>query len=52
MHPIGIENSKGKTVIIHKCEKCGKIARCRASENDDADAVIAVSQNQSFIFGL
>jgi hypothetical protein len=43
MRPIGIETSGDKFAIIHKCEKCGKTARCRAAPNDDADEIIKIS---------
>jgi len=51
MKPIGIETTGDKFIIIHKCEKCGKIARCRASENDDMDEIIRLSNNPEFVFG-
>ncbi|MCL1891860.1 MAG: RNHCP domain-containing protein [Alphaproteobacteria bacterium] len=43
MRPIGVETTSDGFIIIHKCEKCGKIARCRASENDDTGAIIKIS---------
>ena len=51
MRPIGVEIKNSEYIIIHKCEKCGKEIRQKASENDDIDAIIAISSNSDFIFG-
>lgn len=51
MRPIGVETKNSEYIIIHKCEKCGKEIRQKASENDDIDAIIAISSNSDFIFG-
>jgi len=51
MRPIGIESSGDKFIIIHKCEKCAKVRRQRAHENDNMDAIIKLSQNPEFVFG-
>ena len=51
MVPIAVEQSNGRWVIIHKCEKCGKTIRQHASDYDDTDAIIALGTNPDFIFG-
>ena len=51
MRPIGVETKNSEYIIIHKCEKCGKEIRQKASENDDIEAIIAISSNSDFIFG-
>lgn len=51
MRPIRAESAGNKFIVVHKCEKCGKTARCRASENDDISRIIKLSQNSEFIFG-
>ncbi len=44
MRPIDAGVEKGEFVIVHKCEKCGKVARCRATEQDDTDVIIKLSK--------
>ena len=51
MCPVAIEMNSGKFVIIHKCEICGKEKRQHCAENDNMDAIINISKNNSFIFG-
>jgi hypothetical protein len=51
MRPVHIETAGDGFVIIHKCEKCGKTARCKSSATDDTDAIIKISQNPEFVFG-
>jgi rubrerythrin len=51
MEPISVEHVAGKFIITHKCQKCGKIIRQKASDNDDIDAIIALGTNPDFIFG-
>ena len=51
MKPISVDQSNGRWIIIHKCEKCGKTIRQHASDNDDMDAIIALGTNPDFIFG-
>ena len=51
MRPISVELSGDKYIITHKCEICGKTKRQHTSENDSIDAIISVSQNNSFIYG-
>ena len=49
--PISVEKSGNDFIITHKCEKCGKVIRQHASENDDMDAIISLSTNDPFVFG-
>ena len=51
MRPISVESDGAKFIITHKCEKCGKIKRQRTSGDDDIDAIIEISRDNSFIFG-
>ena len=51
MRPISVESDGAKFIITHKCEKCGKIKRQRTSDDDDIDAIIEISRDNSFIFG-
>ena len=51
MNPSAADTDGDKFIITHKCEVCGKIKRQRTSDDDNIDAIIACSQNQSFIFG-
>ncbi len=43
MQPISVERAGDDFIIIHKCEKCGKIKRQRADKNDNIDAIIKIS---------
>ena len=51
MQPIQVEKSGDGFVITHKCEKCGKVIRQHAAPDDNIDAIIALSVDNSFIFG-
>ena len=51
MEPISVEQVGGQFIITHKCQKCGKTIRQRASDNDDMDTIIKLSTNPDFIFG-
>ena len=51
MEPIAIEQNAGHFIIVHKCTVCGKTIRQKVCDNDDMDAVIAMSTNPNFIFG-
>ena len=51
MKPISIEQKGGEFIITHKCEKCGKTIKQKASENDNMDTIISISSNSDFIFG-
>jgi len=51
MKPIATEVSGDGYIITHECEKCGKVRRVRASDNDNVDEIIKLSQKPEFIFG-
>lgn len=47
LKPISVEiDSKKGYVIIFKCEKCGKIRRNRAADDDNMDLIIKLSAKQ------
>ncbi|MDR1338364.1 MAG: RNHCP domain-containing protein [Rickettsiales bacterium] len=52
MRPVAVAPVGDHFVITHKCEKCGKQRRQRASADDNMDAIIALSANPEFIFGI
>lgn len=43
MKPIEVSMKGQEYVIIHKCNKCGKITRNKASEKDDFEEIIRLS---------
>lgn len=51
MRPVSVEKDGDRFIITHKCEKCGKVIRQHTNDNDDIDAIISLSVNNSFIFG-
>lgn len=51
MRPVSAAPAGDRFIITHKCEKCGKEKRQRTSDNDNIDAIIAISADNSFIFG-
>ncbi len=51
MRPVGVEKSGDGFIITHKCEQCGKTIRQHADDGDNMDAIIALSVDNSFIFG-
>jgi len=51
MAPVAIEKAGDDFIITHRCEKCGKTIRQHTAPDDDMDTIIALSTNDSFIFG-
>lgn len=51
MRPISVATDADKYIITHKCEICGKTKRQRTCDADDIDVIIALSADNSFIFG-
>ena len=51
MRPVGVEKSGDGFIITHKCEECGKTIRQHTDDGDNMDAIIALSVENSFIFG-
>ena len=39
MRPVSVEVVRGAYVIVHRCERCGVVRRCKASARDDTDAI-------------
>lgn len=46
MKPVGAETKGGRYVIIHQCQKCGKIIKNKAAENDSFEGLLKLSQNK------
>jgi hypothetical protein len=51
MRPISAAPAGDGFIITHKCEKCGKIRRNHSAQNDDTDALIVLTADNSFVFG-
>ena len=51
MRPVTAVPTRDGFVITHVCDRCGKTIRQHAADNDDTDALIALTQNPDFIFG-
>lgn len=51
MRPVSVVSDGDKFVITHQCVVCGKQKRQRTSDADNIDAIIALSADNSFIFG-
>lgn len=45
MEPIGIDQKNGEIRIVHRCLKCGYIARIKKSERDNEVLIIELSKN-------
>ncbi len=39
MVPVGVEVVRGSYVVVHECETCGTVRRCKSSPRDDPDAL-------------
>ncbi len=51
MRPAAAESAGDRYIITHKCEKCGKQIRQHTCDEDDTDAIIAISRENAFNFG-
>ncbi len=40
MEPVRSESKSGGYMIVHKCKKCGKITRNKASKNDNFETIL------------
>ncbi len=48
LKPIQVEiDSKKGYVIVYKCEKCGKIRKNKAADDDNMDLIIKLTVNQN-----
>ena len=45
MRPVAVEVVRGSYVIVHRCERCRIVRRCRAGPRDDQDAIHEVMRN-------
>ncbi len=39
MRAVGVEVVRGSYVIVHRCDGCGVVRRCKAGASDDTDAI-------------
>ncbi len=39
MRPVGVEVVRGSYVIVHRCDGCGVVRRCKAAAADDLDVI-------------
>jgi hypothetical protein len=42
MRAARVEVVRGAYVIVHRCERCGVVRRCKASERDSTEAILEV----------
>jgi len=47
MEPIGLEQRRGKYIIVHRCLLCGKTTRNSAAADDDFDALMELARRQA-----
>jgi transcription elongation factor Elf1 len=45
MEPVGLELKKDQFHIVHKCQICGAVARCKSSPADNVDALTKLSES-------
>jgi len=43
MEPVGVEKKGQEYVVIHRCVKCGKVAKNKTSKDDDTEEIIHLS---------
>jgi len=44
MEPVGVEIKNGGYTLTHRCQKCGKISKNKASEKDNFKAILRLSK--------
>jgi hypothetical protein len=42
MRPVAVDTLGGRYVVIHRCERCGQMRRCKAGPHDSTDAIAEV----------
>ncbi len=48
MEPVDVEAKKGgKFVLVHKCLKCGEIAKVGVSDKDSKDELLKIAQKSA-----
>ena len=45
MRPIAVEAGGGRYVVVHRCERCGEVKRCRSGPRDSSDALASVMRS-------
>ncbi len=45
MEPVAVDMNHGEYIIIHKCQNCGAIKRCKTAADDNTDALINLTQS-------
>ncbi|MCL6450796.1 MAG: RNHCP domain-containing protein [Acetobacteraceae bacterium] len=43
MEPVGVEQRRGRFVIVHRCLRCGAVRRVRSAVGDSIDAILRVA---------
>lgn len=51
MQPVALEGSTPQYRIVHRCAKCGVLARVRTAPEDDAEAIIVLSRSRAILDG-
>lgn len=44
MKPIGLELKKGRYLILHHCQKCGKKTKNKVTKEDNFEKILAIAQ--------
>lgn len=44
MEPVRTESKGGDYIVIHKCNKCGKTTRNKATKDDDFEAILDLTK--------
>lgn len=47
MEPVDLELKDGKYIVIHRCQKCGFIRRNKICDDDNFEAVLALSRQKT-----
>ena len=45
LKPINVEVNSKNSVVIYKCQKCGKTIRNKTAEDDDKDEIFRIVEN-------
>jgi len=45
MEPVGLEVVSGGQDIVHRCTRCGVVKKNKRADQDNSEAIIALSQN-------
>jgi hypothetical protein len=48
MKPVGLTTKKdGEIMIVHRCEKCGKVSNNRIAGDDNTDTILALADDDT-----